>query len=156
MEISRSRHRLKILYLIFFLASCQFFKEVSEKDYTDFSRLIEIDDILNIKIYDIYVRTCETLISKNNLNSINEKTCLLALKNKNLNFNEVRRFFNDNFSYDSETQNNNIGIMTGYYEPEIKAYRYEKEDSYPIYTMNTEKYGEDILKLVEMKLIMEY
>ena len=34
--------------------------------------------------------------------------------------------------------------MTGYYEPEIKAYKYKKKKSYPIYTMNIEKYGKSI------------
>ena len=36
--------------------------------------------------------------------------------------------------------------MTGYYEPEIKAYKYKKKDTYPIYTMDAEKYGDTIFK----------
>ena len=36
--------------------------------------------------------------------------------------------------------------MTGYYEPEIKAYRNEKANTYPIYTIKTEKYGKEIFK----------
>ena len=78
------------------------------------------------------------------MNSINEKICFLALENKTPNIKEVKNFFNENFFYGEESYNNSEGIMTGYYEPEIIAYKYEKEDSYPIYTMNTEKYGEDI------------
>jgi len=41
-------------------------------------------------------------------------------------------------------QYNNNGVMTGYYEPEIKAYKYKKVNTYPIYTMNIEKYGKSI------------
>ena len=36
--------------------------------------------------------------------------------------------------------------MTGYYEPEIKAYRYQKKNTYPIYKMDINKYGETIFK----------
>ncbi len=36
--------------------------------------------------------------------------------------------------------------MTGYYEPEIKAYRNEKANTYPIYTIKAEKYGKEIFK----------
>ncbi len=36
--------------------------------------------------------------------------------------------------------------MTGYYEPEIKAYKYQKKNTYPIYKMDINKYGENIFK----------
>ena len=36
--------------------------------------------------------------------------------------------------------------MTGYYEPEIKAYKYKKQNSYPIYKMDIKKYGETVFK----------
>ena len=36
--------------------------------------------------------------------------------------------------------------MTGYYEPEIKAYKYQKKNTYPIYKMDIKKYGETIFK----------
>ena len=36
--------------------------------------------------------------------------------------------------------------MTGYYEPEIKAYKYKKKNTYPLYSMDIEKYGESIFQ----------
>ena len=36
--------------------------------------------------------------------------------------------------------------MTGYYEPEIKAYKFKKDNAYPIYTMDVAKYGEAIFE----------
>ena len=36
--------------------------------------------------------------------------------------------------------------MTGYYEPQIKAYKYHKKNTYPLYKMDIKKYGETIFK----------
>ncbi len=36
--------------------------------------------------------------------------------------------------------------MTGYYEPEIKAFKYKKKNTYPIYRMDINKYGENLFK----------
>ena len=77
---------------------------------------------------------------------INKKKCLLALKNKNPEVEEIKIFFKENFYFEKVAQVNNNGIMTGYYEPEIKAYRHKRENAYPIYTMNVEKYGEAVFK----------
>tara|TARA_X000000950_G_scaffold269377_1_gene347939 strand:- start:349 stop:1260 length:912 start_codon:yes stop_codon:yes gene_type:complete len=105
-----------------------------------------LNNSLSIKIYEAYVSTCETLIAENNLSKANEKNCRLALKNKNPNFKEVEEFFKNNFVFEENIQTNSKGIMTGYYEPEIKAYKYHKKNTYPIYTMDIEKYGENIFK----------
>ena len=59
---------------------------------------------------------------------------------------EVKKFFKENFFFDKEQQINNNGIMTGYYEPEIKAYKYQKKNTYPLYKMDINKYGETIFK----------
>ena len=90
-----------------------------------------MENIFSIEIYDAYIRTCETLIIKKNLNKANEKNCQLALKNKNPKLKEVKKFFKENFFFDKEQQINNNGIMTGYYEPEIKAYKYQKKKYVP-------------------------
>ena len=42
--------------------------------------------------------------------------------------------------------------MTGYYEPEIKAYKYQKQNTYPIYKMDIKKYGEAIFKSTRKKI----
>ncbi len=76
----------------------------------------------------------------------NEKNCQLALKNRNPKLKEVKKFFKENFFFDKEQEINNNGIMTGYYEPEIKAYKYKKKNTYPIYKMDIKKYGENIFK----------
>ncbi len=103
-------------------------------------------NILSIEIYEAYIRTCETLISKKSLNKVNEKNCQLALDNKNLTLKEVKKFFKENFFFDKGQQINNYGVLTGYYEPEIKAYKYQKINTYPIYKMDIKKYGENIFK----------
>ena len=105
-----------------------------------------MENVISIEIYDAYIRTCETLIIKKNLNKADEKNCLLALKNKSPKLKEVKKFFIENFFIDKKQQINNNGIMTGYYEPEIKAYKYEKKNTYPIYKMDINKYGETIFK----------
>ena len=103
-------------------------------------------NILSIEIYEAYIRTCETLITKKSLNKVNEKNCKLALDNKNLNLKEVKKFFKENFFFDKGQQINNYGVLTGYYEPEIKAYKYQKINTYPIYKIDIKKYGENIFK----------
>ena len=103
-------------------------------------------NILNVEIYGAYIKTCETLITKRNLKKDDKKNCQLALKNRNPKPREVKNFFKDNFFFDKEQQINNNGIMTGYYEPEIKAYEYKKQNTYPIYKMDINKYGETIFK----------
>ena len=97
-------------------------------------------------MYEVYLRTCETLIYKNNLNKANEKNCKLALKNKKPKLKEVKNFFKENFVFDKKVQINNKGVMTGYYEPEIKAYKYQKKNTYPLYKRDINKYGETIFK----------
>ncbi len=103
-------------------------------------------NIINVEIYGAYIKTCETLITKRNLKKDDKKNCQLALKNRNPKPREVKNFFKDNFFFDKEQQINNNGIMTGYYEPEIKAYEYKKQNTYPIYKMDINKYGETIFK----------
>ena len=78
------------------------------------------------------------------MNKANEKNCQLALKNKNPKPMEVKKFFRENFFFDKEQKINNNGIMTGYYEPEIKAYKYQKKNTYPLYKKDINKYGETI------------
>ena len=80
------------------------------------------------------------------MNKADEKNCLSALKNKRPKLKEVKKFFTENFFFDKKQQVNNNGIMTGYYEPEIKAYKYQKKNTYPIYKMDINKYGETIFK----------
>ena len=120
--------------------------EATKNIYLEKKNLVDLDNILNIEMYEAYIRTCETLITKNNLYKANEKNCKLALKNKSPNLKIVKKFFKENFVFDENTQVNNKGVMTGYYEPEIKAYKYHKKNTYPIYTIDTEKYGENIFK----------
>ena len=45
--------------------------------------------------------------------------------------------------------------MTGYYEPEIKAYKYKKKNTYPLYKMDINKYGETIFKSTRKKINKE-
>ena len=73
MEISRSRNRLKYFFFIF-LSSCHFSDEATKNIYLEKKNLVDLDNILNIEMYEAYVRTCETLITKNNLEKANEKT----------------------------------------------------------------------------------
>ena len=147
MEISRSRNRLKIFFfLFFFLTSCQLSNESRKKPDSEINALDKLENIFSIEIYDAYVRTCETLIAKKKLNKSNDKNCQLALKNKKPKPKDVKKFFKENFLFDKEQQTNNDGIMTGYYEPEIKAYKYKKKNTYPIYKIDTNKYGETIFK----------
>ena len=80
------------------------------------------------------------------MNEANKKNCQLALKNKNPTTEEVKKFFKEHFFFDKEKKIKNNGIMTGYYEPEIKAYKYYKKNTYPIYKIDIEKYGETIFK----------
>ena len=42
--------------------------------------------------------------------------------------------------------------MTGYYEPEVKAYRYAKKGTYPIYKIDNKKYGGGIFKNSRKKI----
>ena len=70
----------------------------------------------------------------------------ISLKKKNPKPKEVKKFFKENFFFDKEQEVNNNGIMTGYYEPEIKAYKHKKKNTYPLYKMNIKKYGETIFK----------
>jgi membrane-bound lytic murein transglycosylase A len=42
--------------------------------------------------------------------------------------------------------------MTGYYEPEIKAYNYKKSGTYPVYKINIEKHGKKIFNNSRMKI----
>ena len=92
-----------------------------------------------------YKDMCEKLIGKNNHN-FNKNNCLLFSNNENLSLQEAKEFFIDNFYYDTEFLYPNYGIMTGYYEPEVKAYKHKKNDSYPIYKINKKKYGDNIFK----------
>ena len=115
-----------------------------------------MENVISIEIYDAYIRTCETLIIKKNLNKADEKNCLLALKNKSPKLKEVKKFFIENFFIDKKQQINNNGIMTGYYEPEIKAYKYKKKIRilYIKWTLiNMERL---FSKARERKLIMDY
>ncbi len=108
--------------------------------------LDKFGNILNIELYQAYVRSCETLITKKTLSRANKKNCQLALKNKNPKLKEVKKFFKENFFFDKDQKINDYGLMTGYYEPEIKAYKYQKQNTYPIYKMDIEKYGGTIFK----------
>ena len=58
----------------------------------------------------------------------------------------MKKFFKENFFFDTEEQIDNEGIMTGYYEPEIKAYKQKKENTYPLYKMDIKKHGETVFK----------
>ena len=131
---------------MFILTGCQFFKEASKESESEKNVLDKLGNILNVEIYDAYIKTCETLIAKKNLSKANEKNCQLALKNRSPKPKEVKKFFKENFFFDKEQEINNNGIMTGYYEPEIKAYKYKKKHTYPIYKMDINKYGENIFK----------
>ena len=86
------------------------------------------------------------MIIKKKLNDIHKNSCLLALKKTSPTIKEAKNFFKKNFSYNTETKIDNFGVMTGYYEPEINAYEYEMKNTYPLYTMNIEKYGESIFR----------
>ena len=46
--------------------------------------------------------------------------------------------------------------MTGYYEPEIKAYKYQKKNTYPIYKMDIKNMERLFSKAREKKLIKDY
>ena len=98
-----------------------------------------------IEIYKAYTKTCEVLIEKEKLNNIHIDNCYLALRKKSITSKEAKTFFKENFFYNNK-KTNNYGIMTGYYEPEIKAYKFKEDNTYPIYTMDVEKYGEAIFK----------
>ena len=132
--------------MVFFLTSCQFSNEARKKLESEINSLEKLENIFSIEIYEAYIKSCEILTSKKTLDKVNEKNCQLALKNKNPKLKKVKKFFKDNFFFDKDRQVNNIGIMTGYYEPEIKAYKYQKENTYPLYKMDIKKYGESIFK----------
>ena len=146
MEISRSRNRLKVLFFLFFLTSCQFSNEERKKLDQEINTFEKLGNIFSIEIYEIYISTCETLLAKKSLTKVNEKNCQIAMKNKNPKPEEVQKFFKENFFFDKDQKVNNNGILTGYYEPEIKAYKYQKKNTYPLYKMEIEKYGENIFK----------
>jgi len=109
--------------LVFFLSSCQLSNEARKKLDPEINDLEKLGNILSIEVYETYIKSCEILISKKNLNKTNKKNCQLALKNKNPKLKEVKKFFKENFFFDKDQKINNNGVMTGYYEPEIKAYK---------------------------------
>ena len=98
-----------------------------------------------------YKYTCENLISKKKKN-ITKNNCLLTLNDEVPSFREAINFFIDNFYYNKESLYPNHGIMTGYYEPEVKAYKYKKNNLYPIYRINKKKYGDTIFKSSRNKI----
>ncbi len=106
---------------------------------------------LTIKAYMSYKSTCENLIIKNKY-KIYKDNCLLLLNNKNPSLKEAKEFFINNFYYNRRPAYSEYGIMTGYYEPEVKAYKYKKTDSYPIYKINKRKYGDTIFKSSRSKI----
>ena len=136
---------MKFFFFIF-LTSCQLHNGSRKELGPEINVLDKLANIFSIEIYDAYIRTCETLINKKRLDKANIKNCQLALKNKKPKLKEVKKFFLENFSFDKDQLTMNNGIMTGYYEPEIKAYKYQKKNSYPIYKMDINKYGETIFK----------
>ncbi|MEC8100498.1 MAG: MltA domain-containing protein [Pseudomonadota bacterium] len=146
MEISRSKNRLKVFFLVFFLTSCQFSNEARKKKDSEINGLEKLGDIFSTEIYAAYIRSCEIFISKKKLSRANEENCQLALKNKNPKPKEVKNFFKENFFINKEEQINNYGIMTGYYEPEVTAYKYKKENTYPLYKIDIKKYGETVFR----------
>ena len=100
---------------------------------------------LTVKAYLSYKHTCENLISKSKDN-IYKDNCMLTLNKVNLSHQEAKEFFIDNFYYNIESVFSNHGIMTGYYEPEVKAYKYKKKNTYPIYKIDRQKYGDTVFK----------
>ncbi|OUU62794.1 MAG: hypothetical protein CBC22_03180 [Alphaproteobacteria bacterium TMED62] len=93
-----------------------------------------------------YKHTCVKLIRKN------KNKCLLITNSNTPSFEEAKNFFIGNFYYNIETLYIRNGIMTGYYEPEVNAYNYKKNQSYPIYKINKQKYGDSIFKSPRNKI----
>ena len=80
MEISRSRNRLKVFFFfIFFLTSCQLSNEARKKPDPEINVLDKFGNIFSAEIYDAYVRTCETLITKIFYLIQNRKLMMMAL-----------------------------------------------------------------------------
>ena len=121
------------------MSSCQLSNEAKKKLDLEINDSDKFRNIFNIEIYQAYVRSCEVLITKKTLSRANKKSCQLALKNKNPKLKEVRKFFKENFFFDKKQKIYDYGIMTGYYEPEIKAYKFKKQNTYPIYKMDIKK-----------------
>ena len=98
-----------------------------------------------------YKYTCENYIIKKKYN-INKNNCLLTLNKKNSSPQDVKNFFIDNYDYNKKYSYSDHGIMTGYYEPEVKAYKYKRKNLYPIYKINTKKFGNTIFKSSRNKI----
>ena len=93
----------------------------------------------------LYKDTCKKIILKKNITKLLD-SCNKALKIVNVTSKSTTVFFKENFILKSQTSLNNLGLLTGYYEPELQAYRYPKKDSYPIYKINISKYGSKLFR----------
>ena len=75
---------------------------------------------------------CKTLLKKNNYNYL-QKFCLNEKGNIFKSNEEANKVLEKYFILDDQNFSDSIGLMTGYYEPEINGYSYQKKGSYPIY-----------------------
>ena len=75
---------------------------------------------------------CKTLLKKNNYKYL-QKFCLSEEGNIFKSNEEASKVLEKYFKLGEENFSDNIGLMTGYYEPEIKGYSYKRKGSYPIY-----------------------
>ena len=68
------------------------------------------------------------------------KICERLLEENFRETSDITNFLENNFSISLITSSNKRGLLTGYYEPEIKAYKRYKKGAYPIYKKNLKMY----------------
>ncbi|MAI02272.1 MAG: hypothetical protein CMP40_00390 [Rickettsiales bacterium] len=99
-------------------------------------------------------KTCN--LKKENLS---KNSYLYRVCSKNLDIIKMKKksiigFFKNDFILEKKNNTYNKGLMTGYYEPELRVYNKYRKDSYPIYK-NPKKYGEEKLYQKSRKEINE-
>ena len=94
------------------------------------------------EIFLAYKNSCTNLIYKNT-NKAYKNVCAKAKKEKIRNSIDIIKFLSKNFSLQKITKSKR-GIMTGYYEPEVKASRIYVKGFYPLYKRNTDDFSDTI------------
>ena len=139
-------------FSFFFLTSCQLNKSSLYINQNDLWMPLKSNEKLLLNTFRAYLDTCEKVL----LNILNtdsyRKSCKKAIKNQSFSSKQALRFFKNNFEILDKNLSIKSSLMTGYYEPEVKAYRYAKKGTYPIYKIDNKKYGKSIFKNSRKKI----
>ena len=136
----------------FFFSSCQIYQDSKVIQSNNLEDFLIIENQLVLNTYEAYLDTCQSLLSKNNIKKKHKNTCSKVFNNRKPKIKEAVKFFRNNFYINSDLKSNDKGLMTGYYEPEVLAYKYKKKDSYPIYKINAKRYGQALFENTRKKI----